>query len=174
MVCSFSVSVWHFKKAVKSVEDFRGLSEKTTPEWWPPRSCICMALKSKGGRSGGLQGSSKQGLTCRANRDIGFKWHILLWAVNPRIGICCRWCFRAGLLYMHVYIYIYSFSVYVCRCMCTKISTCAGQRSTSRVGFPLPPSGSLWTQAVGLGSRCLYPLSHLAILIFDFFFKAKC
>lgn len=73
---------------------------------------------------------------------------------------------------MHVCTYIYL------------VFTCAGvgvQRAThmevrgqlAGVGFLLPPSGSLLTKVISLGSMYFYPLGHLVSPIFDYFFSTK-
>ena len=69
---------------------------------------------------------------------------------------------------MHVYIYIYL--VFMCVGAGVQRSTHVEVRGQlADVVFLLPPSCSLLTQVISLGSRYLYPLGHLVSPIFGYF-----
>lgn len=69
---------------------------------------------------------------------------------------------------MHVCIYIYL--VFMCAGVGVQRSTHMEVRGQlAGVGFLLPPSGSLLTKVISLGSMYFYPLGHLVSPIFDYF-----
>lgn len=67
----------------------------------------------------------------------------------------------SSIVFHFVFCYIYVFSVYMYVCVWACHGVCGGQRSEVRVGFSFFHVGAgTLTQVVGLGSNCLYLLSH--------------
>lgn len=65
----------------------------------------------------------------------------------------------SSIVFHFVFCYVYVFSVYICMCMWVCHGMCGGQRSELVFSFFHVGAGTL-TQDAGLGSNCLYLLSH--------------